>query len=94
MTFDIDFIITSPEYLSIQDELFDEGYTIFHKCDAFVQLRNGRNGLRERENKDFQDILQLIKSCKLDVKSNDIIKLFKKYDQWKLYERLINQKQS
>jgi hypothetical protein len=136
MTFDIDFITTAEGYTRIQNDLALAGYEVFHRSDAFVQLRGNQPGLRDldflltnkqtisqlitdgtstqiagekfnvpspihliamklhsissnsqREIKDSQDIIQLIKACNLDPESIIIKELFRKYNLMNLYEK-------
>jgi hypothetical protein len=44
---------------------------------------------KQREMKDFQDIIQLMKACDIDPASDEIISLFKKYNLMSLYEKNI-----
>jgi hypothetical protein len=39
MTFDIDFMITLPDYETVESDLLDMGYSVFNRSDAFVQLK-------------------------------------------------------
>lgn len=46
-TFDIDFMVTNDDYKKIESDMFELGYSIFNKTDAFVQLRGNKTGLRD-----------------------------------------------
>lgn len=46
-TFDIDFLVSNDDYKKIESDMFDLGYSIFNKTDAFVQLRGNGQGLRD-----------------------------------------------
>jgi hypothetical protein len=46
-TFDIDFMVTNDDYKKIESDMFNLGYSIFNKTDAFVQLRGNKQGLRD-----------------------------------------------
>src|SRR5664279_3352162 len=46
-TSDIDFMVSNDDYKKIESDMFDLGYSIFNKTDAFVQLRGNKTGLRD-----------------------------------------------
>lgn len=46
-TFDIDFMVTNDDFKKIELDMFDMGYSIFNKSDAFVQLRGNGQGQRD-----------------------------------------------
>lgn len=47
MTFDIDFILTETDYLKIEHELIEMGYSVLNRQDAFVQLKSEKKGWRD-----------------------------------------------
>ena len=47
MTFDIDFILTPEDYSKIEPDLFKAGYSVLSRQKAFVQLKNGKRGMRD-----------------------------------------------
>jgi len=47
MTFDVDFLITTEDYLKVEQELLALGYSIVNKNEVFVQFKSDVFGLRD-----------------------------------------------
>lgn len=47
MTFDIDFIITEENFNKIENNILDVGYSVFHRQDAFIQLKSNNEIFRD-----------------------------------------------
>jgi len=47
MTFDIDFIITEENFNKLEKDIIDIGYSIFHRQEAFIQLKSNNDFFRD-----------------------------------------------
>ncbi len=92
---DLDFLLTDEQTISrlITDgtstQIAGEIFKVPSPIHLIAMKLHSISSNSQREIKDSQDIIQLIKACNLDHESSIITELFKKYNLMSLYEKSI-----